>query len=306
MFFNIFNKDKKTADSKEKTEENQKKEDSFIGRKTDDSISGIEFLHRFTEQYAPYTLKDYVIKERSYDEIPEIDESRPQLRSMARQVDLKRSEDPVVGSKIAAQEIYINIKNMLKDDRGVHAETLLAVLASVGGRLCVQGIMNTLDSMVSYDVPDRKKLLYTIAALLQILIVETKNDDIYIMGDRLGNEFMIFYNNTIAEMGDAQKLVPIAKKTAETIGTEDYWKTPFDELVKQSPQKLADIFTGAFEVTFKTYCRFPQERMLAVAFAAQTAVNELVKNNVMEKDKAASIISEYGWRTAHFWKGSEH
>lgn len=38
--------------------------------------------------------------------------------------------------------------------------------------------------------------------------------------------------------------------------------------------------------------------MLAVAFTAQKAINELAENNVMEK--AALIIAEYGWRTSHY------
>lgn len=301
MLFNFFNKNKSKDASKDSTETSTSDKDSVIGEKTDNSINGIEFLRRFTEQYAPYTLKDYVIKERAYDEIPQIDENHPMLRSMAHQVDLKRSQDPMVGAKIASQEIYINITNMLKDDKGVHAETLLAVIASVCGKLCVQGIMNTLDNMISKSVPDRKKLLYTIASLMQIWIVETKNGEAYIMGDKIGNEFMLCYSNAIAEQGDIQKLLPVAKKTSGCVGSEDYWKTPFDELVHYSPQELADRFTGVFEITYKTYCRFPQERMLAVAFAAQKAINELVNQHVMDKEKAAYIFSEYGWRTSHYW-----
>lgn len=299
MLFNFFNKNKHASENKTETSISNK--DVVIGEKTDNSINGIEFLQKFTEQYAPYTLKNYVIKERAYDEIPQIDENHPMLRSMAHQVDLKRSQDSMIGAKIASQEIYINITNMLKDDKGVHAETLLAVLASVCGKLCVQGIMNTLDNMISKSVPDRKKLLYTIASLMQIWIVETKNGEAYIMGDKIGNEFMLCYSNAIAEQGDIQKLMPVAKKTAELVSSEDYWVTPFDELVHYSPRELADRFTGVFEITYKTYCRFPQERMLAVAFAAQKAINEFVNQHVMDKEKAASIFSEYGWRTSHYW-----
>lgn len=299
MFFQFLNKKKHASEGK--TEAGIRDQGTVIGEKTDASATGVEFLRRFTEQYAPYMLKDYVIKERAYDEIPQIDEDHPMLRSMAHQVDLKRSQDPMVGAKIASQEIYINITNMLKDDKGVHAETLLAVLASVCGKLCAQGIMNTLDNMVSKSVPDRKKLLYAIASLMQIMIVETKNGETYIMGDRIGNEFMLCYSNAIAEQGDVQKLIPVARKTAELVGSEDYWKTPFDELVRHSPRELADRFTEAFEITYRTYCRFPQERMIAAALAAQKAINELVNQHVMEKEKAASIISEYGWRTSHYW-----
>lgn len=299
MLFHFLNKKKHVSEGK--TEAGIRDQGAVIGEKTDASASGTEFLRRFTEQYAPYTLKDYVIKERAYDEIPQIDEDHPMLRSMAHQVDLKRSQDPMVGAKLASQEIYINLTNMLKDDKGVHAETLLAVLASVCGKLCVQGIMNTLDNMVSKSVPDRKKLLYAIASLMQIMIVETKSGEAYIMGDRIGNEFMLCYNNAVAEQGDLQKLVPVAQKTAGLVGSEEYWKTLFDGLVRHSPRELADRFTGVFEITYRTYCRFPQERMIAAALAAQRAIRELTDQRVMEKEKAAFIFSEYGWRTSHYW-----
>ncbi len=304
IFDKLFKKNssKETAASENKTETGRSTKGVIIGEETGNSVSGDELIQMFAKQYAPYTIKDYVIKERTYDEIPPLDESRPMLRSMAHQVDLKRSQDPMVGAKIASQEIYINIINMLKDDKGVHAETLLAVLASVCGRLCVQGIMNTLSNMISGSDPERKKLLYATATILQIMIVETKNGDTYVMGDRIGNEFLLCYSNAIAQQGDIQKLIPVARKTSECVGTEDYWKTPFDDLVRHSPRELADRFTGVFEITYKTYCRFPQERMLAVAFAAQKAINELVVNqHVIDKEKAASIISEYGWRTSHYW-----
>lgn len=164
------------------------------------------------------TYLNYVVKERSYDEIPQFGESRPEFRAMAYQVDLKRSEDPLIVSKIAAQEIYVNIKNMLKNEKGVHAETLLAVIASMGGRLCVHGIMDTVEDMVSLDASDRKKILYVIASVLQIVIVESRNGDAYILGDRIENEFMMFYNNSIAENGDLQRLLSISRKTAELVG----------------------------------------------------------------------------------------
>lgn len=301
MFFNAFKKDKKSVVKKE-TESDSNGKEVVIGQKSSNSVSGTDFLRMYAEQYAPYTLKDHVIKERSYDEIPLIDEKHPQLQSVAHRIESMRSQDPMIGAKMASQEIYMNITNMLKDDKGVHAETLLAALASIGGRACVQGVMNTLENMVSADSPDKKKLIYSLATILSIYICETKSGDAYILGDRIGNEFTIFYKNALAGKGDVQDLVPISRKTAELAGSEErYWETPFDEIIKLSPQKFADSFNNVFEITFKTYCRFPQERMLAVAFAAQKAVRELTDNHIMELEKAASIIAEYGWRTSHYW-----
>lgn len=298
--FNKFKKNKPENDIPAETEKNQhqtaKNEQQPAG-----SMNGNEFVRKYMEQYAPYTLKDVVIKERPFEALPDIDHYHNGLRAMAHHVDTKRAEDPMFGARIAAQEILNNITNWLKDDKGVHSETLLAVLASVGGRICVQGVVNTFTNMISDNVQDRKKMTYAIATILQVFIAETPGGEAYIMGDRIGNEFLLFYRNAIGEAADPQQLMPVAKQTAQLCGNEQFWKTPYDELVKNSPKNIADLFADKFEVTFMTYCRFPQERMLAVAFAAQNAVKQIVSQNILSKEKAASIIAEYGWRTSHYW-----
>lgn len=49
---------------------------------------------------------------------------------------------------------------------------------------------------------------------------------------------------------------------------------------------------------FAAYCRYPHERMMATAPAAQKAVDEALK--IMPKDRATSILAEFGWRTSHY------
>lgn len=302
--FNIFKKKQpendNTAEKEVKTEKNEQ-QTGKNEQKPAGSMDGSEFVRKYMELYAPYTLKDFVIKERPFEELPDIDQYHNGLRAMAHHVDTKRAEDPMFGARIAAQEILNNIMNWLKDDKGVHSETLLAVLASVGGRVCVQGVVNTFTSMISDNAQDRKKMTYALATILKILIAETPDGEAYIMGDRIGNEFLLFFRNAMGEAVDPQQLMPVASLTAQLCGNEKFWNTPYDELIKNSPKNIADLFTEKFEVTFMTYCRFPQERMLAVAFAAQNAVKQIVSQNILDKEKAASIIAEYGWRTSHHW-----
>ena len=48
--------------------------------------------------------------------------------AMMNYIDSQREKDNFIGAKVAGKEIYTNLINWLKNDKGVHAETLLAVL----------------------------------------------------------------------------------------------------------------------------------------------------------------------------------
>lgn len=259
-------------------------------------ITAEQVQELFTRTYSPYFIKGYVIPERKYEDIP-IDKDKPYLQSLMHQVDVKRREDPFVGAKLAGQEIYANALNMLKDSKGVHVETLLAVLGSAGGRECSEGLIITLKSLMA-DGSD-KKIFYSLAGALGIFIAETSSGEKYLMGDRIGNTFCSFYDTAACTQGlGVQTLRPVSQKCASACGKPEYWETPFDDLVKNSPKKLSELFAGRFEFSFKTYCRFPHERMVAFAVAAQKAVEQAA--GVIPKNKAMSIISEYGWRTSHY------
>lgn len=263
-------------------------------------IKSEQIISTFNMKYSPYLLKGYIVPELKYDDIP-FDPEHPQLRTLTLTVDSKRKADPFIGAKLAGQEIYVNLLNYLKNENGVHIETLLAVIGSLGGRECVDGIMKTLNSLINENSPNRQQLINIVATTLNIMIVDTKNGEQYILGDRIGNIFSSFYETAASEQGIAvNHLKSLASEVASQLGSNNYWLTPFDDCVKHSPKELADLFYNKFEVTFNTYCRFPYERMFAFAIAAQKAIKEVQVQSVISKTKALSILSEFGWRTSHY------
>lgn len=264
------------------------------------STSAEQVIKMFQTGYMPYSVEGCTVNQRKPEEI-KVDSKDHASLAMMNYIDSQREKDNFIGAKVAGKEIFVNITNWLKNDKGVHAETLLAVLGSMGGRECVSGIMSTLESLISDDAENKSRILNAIAGILDILIAETKSGELYIMGGRIANTFCSFYDTACAEQGKAVKtLQPLASEVAGKIGSPDYWKTPFDNLVGKSPKEIADIFEGKFEFTFNVYCRFPYERMLAFAIAAQNAMKQV--KSVMPEEKAMSILSEYGWRTSHYWK----
>ena len=248
----------------------------------------------FMRNYAPYMLPDFKYEPRKESEMPKFDDQK--LGVLAYQVELRRREDIHAGSSLAGREIYANLLEMLKTEKGVHIESLLAVIGAAGGYECMNGIMTALNAVLAVGYP------LAAAGALSIFIAESKNGEKNLFGDRVAMEFASFYM-TAAKISEPpmDKLQPLSAAAAQTCGSPEYWETPFKERVGASPRELSEAFRGKFETTFKIFCRYPQERMLAWAIAAQFAVEQA--NSVITpngKETALSILAEYGWRTSHF------
>lgn len=246
----------------------------------------------FMRAYAPYSLPDFKYEPRPESEMPKFEDKK--LGVLAYQVELRRKEDIYAGAKLAGREIYANLLEMLKTEKGVHIESLLAVIGAVGGYECMNGIMTALKATLTaggYPL--------SAAGALSIFIAECKSGEKLLFGDRVGNQFCAFCMNA-AKLSESpyEALKPLAEKAAETGGTPEYWETPFNKTVGGTPKELSEMFRGKFETTFKIFSRYPQERMLAWSVAAQTAVDKA--REIVGLDTAMSIISEYGWRTSHF------
>ncbi len=252
----------------------------------------------FTRAYAPYELEGFVYAPRSENEMPEFKDKK--LGVLAYQVELRRAEDIHVGSTLAGREIYANLIEMLKTERGVHIESLLAVIGSVGGYWLMRAVTQSMKAVVESDAAAGGNIIAKIGEALSIYICETQGGENYLFGDKIAFEFCSFYmtaKQTNKPPFDALK--PLSIRSAETAGTAEYWKTPFDETVGRSPRELSEMFREKFFEIFEIYLRYPQERMLAFAIAAQNAVKQADKT--IGKEKALSILAEYGWRTAHFF-----
>ncbi len=264
---------------------------------TPPNMSAEQINKEFMRHYAPYTLPDFKPSVRSEDELPTFDEpDGDKLRILVREVDLRREKDPYVGIKLAGREIYANLIETLKSDKGVHIESMLAVIGAVGGYECMGGIMSALNAVIDSGVP------LATAGAMSIFIAETKSGEKLLLGDRVGNEFCTFCMNA-AKITEPpfEALKPLSVRAAQTGGTPEYWETPFNETVGGSPKEFSEAFKGRFEATLNTFCRYPQERMLAWSVAAQITVEkarEVISPNGL--DKAMSIISEFGWRTSHY------
>lgn len=255
----------------------------------------------FTRVYAPYELPDFKYEPRSENELPQFDDKR--LGVLAYQVELRRKDDIHAGSSLAGREIYANLIEMLKTERGVHIESLLAVIGAVGGFWLMRAVMEGMKAVINSGIVAGENTVAVVGEALSIYICGTKSGENYLFGDKIAREFCSFYM-TAAKSSEPpfEALKPLSVHAAQTAGSPEYWKTPFDDKVGRSPRELSEMFREKFFEIFDVYCRYPQERMLAWAIAAQTAVEQassvITPNG---KETALSILAEYGWRTSHFF-----
>jgi hypothetical protein len=59
---------------------------------------------------------------------------------LAQTVAEKRQEDPLIGAKVGAQEVLQRVMQGMKDEKGVHIESLLSALGALAGYACQSGL----------------------------------------------------------------------------------------------------------------------------------------------------------------------
>lgn len=251
----------------------------------------------FTRVYAPYELLDFKYEPRSESKMPQFEDKK--LGVLAYQVELRRKEDIHAGSSLAGREIYANLIEMLKTEKGVHIESLLAVIGSVGGFWLMRAVMEGMKAVVNSGMVTGENAVAVVGEALSVYICGTKIGENYLFGDKIAREFCSFYM-TAAKSSEPpfDSLTPLSERAAQTAGTPEYWKTPFDDVVGKSPRDISEMFREKFFEIFDVYCRYPQERMLAWSVAAQTAVDKA--REIIGLDTAMNIIAEFGWRTSHY------
>ncbi len=60
--------------------------------------------------------------------------------AIAREIAARRAEDPLVGARVAAQELLQSAIQAATTDRGAHAESLFAILGALGGFACQMAV----------------------------------------------------------------------------------------------------------------------------------------------------------------------
>lgn len=240
---------------------------------------------KFMEYYAPYRIENNPVPPRKLMEIPLSD---PDLRLVAHEVDFKRAKNEQIGMELAAKEILNNLLKWLDTGKGVYAGALFAVLGALAGYELSQAILETIGAMNDS----------WIFVNMELRAESSKMEEDFMFGDFITDEFISIYLTAADETTPpTTKLIRLAETCAADIHRGKYWETPYNEMLNITPKEVVKVFSHKFDKMFATFTRFPHERPMAFACAAQEALKQF--GQVMPKEEALSFMTEFGWRTAH-------
>lgn len=111
----------------------------------------------------------------------------------------KSKTDPLIGAKIGSKEVFQRVLELLRNDRGVHVESLLSALGALAGYAC----QAALRSIASYRGMDEKSSL---------VVLEVKDGRQFYFGDPL-NELLI---------GTQYSVWGLAAGAAQKLGTTEF------------------------------------------------------------------------------------
>jgi hypothetical protein len=202
-------------------------------------------------------------------------------------IDQKRKSDPLIGAKIGADYVLNNLIEMLKDDRGVHIETLLCIIGSLAGyscQICARE-QNTLDGLEE---------------TANFTIVAGTNGEKYFYGDAL-NKYIAedkysIWSLAAGAVNSLNKPIPdineIFEYVSKVVGSDQFGIVRFPEgqsiadkpinfLIKLWPQVFPNI---------KKYCKYPNEYPILFGLALQKAI--ILAKDAIFADVAAKIAME--------------
>jgi hypothetical protein len=212
----------------------------------------------------------------------------PATASLLRVIEEKRKTDPLIGAKLGAQEISHRLLTAMKNDKGVHIESLLCALGALAGYAC----------QASLRAQAVQKGLPETAAFT---VVEAKNGDRYFFGDPL--------NKPLAEAqfsvwglaaGAAQKagcsalpdLKALFGRVAETVGSDSFGvpQLPEGHRPGDLPLNYLRILWPPLLPIVKRFCPAPQEWPVLFGLSIQDAIDK--GKSVIAPDLALRIVME--------------
>lgn len=214
--------------------------------------------------------------------------SNPAADALMRAIDRQRSSDPLIGAKLGGKEVFQQLLSGLKNERGVHVESLLCALGALAGYAC-QAKLRAQASAKGLDES---------AALLAVSSPDGKT---YYFGDLLNQDLAESkYSIWSLAAGAAQhhgcKVLPdlngIFAHVSKTIGTDAFGvpRLPDGHNTGDLPINYLKALWPVFFPLAKRYCKDPIEWPLLFGAAIQEAL--AAAKQAISQELALQIIME--------------
>jgi hypothetical protein len=218
-----------------------------------------------------------------------IQSSNPQEEALIRAINEKRKEDPLIGAKIGSKEITQRVIAALKNDRGIHVETLLASIGSLGGYACHMAIR---DAIVKTGKAKENEVF---------MVVGGADGNKYYFGDMVNKplaEDAISFWGLVG--GAAQHLdkngLPdiqgIFQHVSSTVGGEEFGipQMPENHQPSDLPINLVKSLWPAVLPIVDKFCKSPVERPYLFGFSAQEVIE--MGKEAIAPGMAAKLLME--------------
>lgn len=208
--------------------------------------------------------------------------------ALIRAIRERSPEDPLIGAKIGAREIFQRLLNGLKKEEGVHMESLLTILGSLSGYAC----------QASLRAQAREKNLPETAVFQ---IVTTRDGGRYFFGDALneaitGAPYSVWNLAAGAAMhaGAQEKpdLQAIFRHTAAVLGSEGFGipRVPERHRAGDTPLHYVAALWPALLPTVRQFCPAPSDWPILYGLAIQHALYAC--KDVLDPAMALLIVME--------------
>ncbi len=221
----------------------------------------------------------------SYENVPEHIIEETLQRAIAEQ----KKKDPLVGVKIGSRELTNYLLDALKDEQGVHIESILSLLGALAGFACQIAARNHLEEATG-EIPDN-----------EFVAVGTDSGQTFFFGDAINrplaeDEYSIWSlaAGAAQHLGceDLPDIDDIFRHVAATVGTEDFGlpRIPDDHRPMDTPLNfLKFVWPRVFPLVEK-FCETPAEWPILFGLAVQEIV--ILGKEAIDPGLAVMIVME--------------
>lgn len=208
--------------------------------------------------------------------------------SVLRAIENQRKDDPLIGAKVGAREVLGRVLNGLKNEKGVHVESLLCALGALAGYACQAGLrILAISNKQSGDAP--------------FIVMTTDDGKRYFYGNPLNgllaeSQYSVWNIAGGAAQEAGCKNMPdiqgIFKHVTGTVGNANFGLPRFPEghNAGDTPINYLKTFWPISFPIIRKYCSGPQEWHILFSLAIQQGIH--AAKEILSPDIAFLIVME--------------
>lgn len=212
----------------------------------------------------------------------------PRTEALLNALRERSREDPLVGAKFGAREVFQRLLAAMQDDRGVHAESLLCALGALGGYACQASLRA---QAVAKGLPETA----------QLQVVSTKGGAQYFFGDHL-NDLLAGASHSVwslaggaAQHAGAKELPDLQEifgHCASVVGTAHFGvpRVPDANRPAAQPLNYLQALWPGLLPTVKRFCPDPSHWPILYGLAIQQGIE--MGKTALDPTLALRIVME--------------